>query len=515
VTTLLRILVVDDEAIERNGLKRLISKYQLELEVYEAENGEEALELLRAHAMDILITDIKMPFMDGMELSKRAREQFPELRIIIFSAYGEFEYAQKAIRFQIFSYLLKPIDVHEFVQVFTSVIDACKQERLEKERQLALLEGYQRGMEYEKEKLLLDLIHTGISEPGYDPLDMQEGRFVQLVLIDFGERFFDRETHIFPELLYSAIASKLEYVNLNESQSLLFILHDHAVEQEETYRLGERLLKEITSFCDETVTLVVSGAVSTTAQLKEQYHLMETLLEHKFFYKESMVLYTDANSSMRPLEQDSTAKLLESIHWHLSVKDYFGFQKGVELFFSTVDGSGQNSAIYMKYLCIELTKKMLEATGKELQIDFQRYVEQIFGSKSLEELKSHVLAAMKLLQTDAQLSSSMEDTKKVIKDIVQLVEKHYMEDISLKWIADKVYLTQTYVSYLFSKEMGQTLVKYITWVRMRKAAELLKETNMTIVHISEKVGYVNDSYFGKIFKTHYGVSPAKYREMSG
>jgi two-component system response regulator YesN len=270
---LFNILVVDDEQIERTGIKFLVKKFNLPLSVVEANNGEEALQIMENNKIDILLTDIKMPFMDGMELCERVRLKYPYIKIIIFSAYGEFEYAKKAINFSISSYILKPIDINEFQAVFSKIISQCEKEEIEKEKNEEILKAF--------EKI------AGTNE-----------------------------------------------IRIN----------------------------------------------------------------------------------------------------------------------SISEGNGENE-------------------------------------------------------------ESTDSTKKVIKDILKIIEENYMKDISLEWIAEKVYLSQSYLSALFSKEMGQSLVKYITQVRMKKAEELIINTNMKIVDIGIKVGYLNHSYFCMTFKNLYGVSAAKFREM--
>lgn len=507
-----QILIVDDEHIERKGITRLIQKYGLELEATEAENGEEALEILASRPIDILFTDIKMPFMDGLELCRRARELYSDIHIIIFSAFGEFEYAQQAIQYRIFAYLLKPIDVNDFVRQFESVIAHCKKQQAERERSRTMLAGYHKGMEYEKENVLLGLIggrdvtaeqlaQAGIAIPGSG---------IQMILVDVDGPVFAEDHDRFPASVQSLIDSVFEIVNLNESQSVLLLFRTPCQEGfEEPSALGGRLMQAWTDLYGRNVNLVMGRPVADITAIADEFGSMERTLEEKFFFQESTVLFTDERLANRDLS-DALPKLMETIDWHMDAKDNFGFRKGVELFFKTIEGNGRHSAIFVKYLCTELAKRVLSAAGERDVLAFKPYVEDIFGCRSLSALKSHLYRLMDLLQMSGEANPP--DTKKVIDDVKRLIDDHYMEDIGLGWLAERVFLTQTYLSYLFNKEAGLTLVKYITKVRMLKAAELLRHTNMTIADIGAKVGYLNDSYFCKIFKNHHGISPAKFRE---
>lgn len=153
-----KILVVDDESIEREGISFLIEKYKFPLEVAQATNGKTALEYMRTHPIDILLTDVKMPQMDGLELARHTFEKYPDVRILVFSAYGEFEFAKKAMAAQAVSYLLKPIEVDEFQRVMTQIIAQCD-ELSEKKK-----DEQQRGEEYRQQLLFRLVTGTGLGK---------------------------------------------------------------------------------------------------------------------------------------------------------------------------------------------------------------------------------------------------------------------------------------------------------------------------------------------------------------
>ncbi len=210
-----RILIVDDERIEREGIQKLIVHHQLKLETVLAENGEAALEMIKNQHIDIMITDIKMPFIDGLELSEKARQWDQNLEIIIYSAYNEFEYARRALRTNVANYLLKPIQIKEFLHVVEQVIEACNKKTAEKLRNEELQVGYERGLAYEREKILLDALY-GVSHSGGGMGSHDHHPWIHLVLMDSGKKFFDIVTDDFNRLLSDKIGYEFDYVNFNE-----------------------------------------------------------------------------------------------------------------------------------------------------------------------------------------------------------------------------------------------------------------------------------------------------------
>ncbi|OCT12911.1 hypothetical protein A8709_21530 [Paenibacillus pectinilyticus] len=163
-----RILIADDDKIEREGIKFLMTKYNFPLEIMEAKNGRAALELLQEHDMDVLLTDIKMPFMDGLQLAREARALKPRLKILILSGHGEFDYAKTAISLQVSNYLLKPIEPEEFHTVIAAVVQQLNQEQAAKAQQQDWQKVYEAGLVYQQEQRLRNLIHDSTDESDAD-----------------------------------------------------------------------------------------------------------------------------------------------------------------------------------------------------------------------------------------------------------------------------------------------------------------------------------------------------------
>lgn len=510
-----KILIVDDERIERNGIKLLIHKNNLQLDISEAENGRKALEFIQNNPVDILFTDIMMPFMDGLELSEKAKNIKPDIKIIIFSAFGEFEYAKKAINVKVFNYILKPIIVSEFLDVMKSVIALCEKEDLEKEESERVIELSQKGILYEKKRILLEVINGIEIDEQYEKLQVLNIKFpynyILMVMIDFKYKFYDIYED-FESALRNIIDYEFEYVNLNEHQSIIFINGTEKLQESHELKIfGQMLLEGIAKTYNMAVCVVIGNLIRGIGEISTEYNNIEQTLDNKFFFNENVVLFVNENDNITNLFNESIDQLINDIVKSIKADDYINAEKSINLFFNSLKEKGNLSPTYVKYLCVLLIKALFEKEGNHKLDEFRNIVEKSFQSYDLDKLKDAVFHSITVLK-NANKMNSEESNRKVIVEVLSIIEKNFMNDISVEWIAEKVYLTPNYLSYLFKKETGQSLIKYLTSYRLKKAKEFLTHTNMKIGDVCTKTGYTNTSYFSLIFKSYFGLTPAAYRE---
>ncbi|WP_309119800.1 response regulator [Paenibacillus sp.] len=513
-----RILIVDDERIEREGIRNLIRKLQLELDPITAENGEAALEIVRSQRVDIVITDIKMPFMDGLELSEKIREEKPDIELIIYSAFNEFEYARRAMRTNVSNYLLKPIQVPEFVAAIGRATDACLEKEAGKIRELQLLEGYRRGMAYEREKMLLDAINGSKpikpSEVALPDGDAPEREWIHLLLADCPRPFFDMQNDEFLAMLGERIDLPFDYLNLNEKQSLLFVRSPAPLPKETLRSLAETIASSPAECFEQQVSIIVGAAADGWERVHDAYCGVERLLEYKFFMNDQAILFAGEPFAEASVDEVELQSIENKIYQCLDYGDIRGAKYGVELLFSFLKTKGQFSSLYTKFICSEIMTKAVVKEQKNSLTVINEYLDKITRSPSLHDLKDLLFDLFDRLESDVGTKGKGESANKIVEQIKQMVEARYDQDLSLEGIAEQVYLTPSYVSYLFKKETGQSLIRYITQVRMDKAVALLRDTNMKIVDICQKLGYRNSNYFIQSFRQHYGVTPAKFREQT-
>ncbi|WP_308638069.1 response regulator transcription factor [Paenibacillus silvisoli] len=511
-----KILIVDDEPFEREGVKFLIDKYGLELEVYEADSGERALVFMMDNPVDILFTDIRMKGMDGLDMAAELRSRNMPIKVIFMSAYGEFEYAQRAIDLKAIRYILKPVEVEEFLRVVKQVIQLCEDERQAKEQQSRMEEAYRSASHYMKQKVLSNLIMGDRHLPEQPHFPIEGATHVRLILLDSRNRFFDMLDQDFERRLGEVIRRDFEVAHLNEFQTLLVVEADTEQSREQLTEKGTRLISWFRETYGGDVSVVIGGPVDDAGQLYSQFHQLESMLEYKFFYEEGTVLLAFPQAAAADSQTAHLEEALEELKQSIGRSRFDSAKQRFEGLFGELQNSEHVSVTYIKYLCTEIVKAVFDASAKKNADTFKLNLERIYKAAKLSDLKRIVLDLMEEQESQQLQQSTNASTdgmpKKVIETVVAMIEKEYGTDLSLELLAERVYLTPSYLSHLFKKHKGISFNKYLTIYRMEKTKELLLTTNRKIIDISQEVGYGNFPYFSSLFKNHYGKTPSQFRE---
>lgn len=512
-----KILIVDDEIAEREGIKFLISDYNLPLDVIEAKNGDEAWVYLQNNKVDIIFTDIKMPFMDGLELTSNIRKNNSKAKIIIYSAYDQFEYAKEAIRLNVLHYILKPVCVEEFIEVMNKVIKLCDEDAKREIDEKNIQENISKFKSYEKERILLDIVN-GVKIDGDFILRMHQAginfqnKAIKLILFEFSNKFFDKESSSFKNILRQFIKNEYEYVNLNEHQSVIFIPQNVTIGVDmDSMDICNDIKDKIIDLFDVQLCIVVGKWIYNIEDISHNFIGMEQATDYKFFLEGSAVLYYQENSVRIINSGENNDEVLKKIYKSIDINDYYSTEKWMEIYFDALKQNGKLSSIFVKYTSMDIAKKLIEKLNKESTQRINESAENIFRSNTLNELKKQIISLLFELKNE-NVNADEELSSKAVRDALQIIHENYMKDISLEFISEKVYISPGYLSNIFTKATGQSLIKYLTSYRLKKAKQLLNDTNMKIVDVAKSVGYLNVSYFCWVFKAYYQITPSKYRE---
>lgn len=519
------ILVVDDQQAEIDAIEWLIHKHDLPFSVAQANDGEVALAYIRGHHVDLLFTDIRMPFMDGLELIKQAKVVLPDLKVLIYSAYGEFEYAQKAIQLGTVNYMLKPIDVKEFLKVFHNIIAQLEDEHLQREKDELLIKGFHKGVAYEKEKLLFDLLQGRESDVHYEEraafagLSHLSNKRLYMIMIGMLHHFFDlHHTEVF-EFLQSTCQHEMLYLNMNEYQSIMLVAVDPAStisdNQQELMAYGDWIKEWLETRFDRRSFIIVGCPIDKLEGLHDEFNQMEELMNFRFFMDSSVVCSKDDQSLHVHVDDESLELMLKDIYTSIAQNDYRTLEYRIEFLIASMRSSKRFSSMYAKLIFTEILKKIVEFQGKKYVNLLKDGLERIALCNSVAELRQVILSVFQEHLLRIEKTATEDQCRKVIEDVQTLIQIEYGSDIGVDYLAKRVFLSPSYLSFLFKKSTGQSLVKYITAVRMERAKELLRDSTIKVVDIASTVGFANTSYFNLMFKQYNGLTPVQYREGGG
>ncbi|HJC24780.1 MAG TPA: response regulator [Candidatus Eisenbergiella merdavium] len=499
-----RILVVDDEKTERECVRFLIEEAGLALQVEEAGDGREALEKLKeTGGADILFTDVQMPGMDGLELIRRAEMLFPDMKILIFSSYADFEYARTALTLGVVNYILKPVVPEELKRSLEGLIGQLDEE-----------EASRRQQDKQQSFMLQYALQLAISgnfdrEKAEPTIPEQMNRFRTMVLLDFEGDFLENNSFVFYESLRCALKLDMESLNLSPDQALLMLRSP--VERPEEW--GGRVLSHIRETFQISCWLSISRPLSSYSSLKDAYAKVEQQMEQRFWAPEKHVFTEEgdgdrAENGSGGMEEE---RQMLQIKRALGNRDGAALQEALDSLFDRYRSRQNQSQIYVKFLFSNLLTTLYpylaEDRGRKASLDAM--ISSLYLQPDISEIVRQVQ------ETASGIIEGFSAGPAVRREIVEVTEyigANYGKELSVELLASIVYLTPDYLSRLFKRSMGKSISQYIRQFRMEKARELLTGTSRKVIDIGEAVGYPNYSYFCQSFREYFGTSPEKYRQ---
>lgn len=494
-----KLIVVDDESWFREGLMMLIGKEQLGWEVVgEASDGEEALALIETTKPDLVITDIRMPVVDGLMLTERLAETHRDIMVIILTGYRDFEYAQHALRNGAIEYLLKPVSLQETCRVLRKAYDRYRQKQVEqklrlREKQLNILRAALFRLPCNKQEW--NEVSSQFS--GYELWVLQvENYFPQ-------DRNYEEKDI---ELLHYAIANiGGELLQSQNQQGILLSLNNWEL----VFLLAPG--EAVQRYC----TLVTEN-INALLHLAVQWHcggLIQQLEELELRYAQLRGVYLHASNTRLDDKAERSIELRENVLSDLIIGDVEGARKKLIAHIERAASFTLHDCKTEIYILVLALSSLLDTNFKQLQADNSNdlHLESIL----LLEEKAKI-TEWALIKTEAFLSRFeqwlQEKRENVVQQAKQYIELHYKESCSLQLVAAHVHVTPNYLSNLFKRETGVAFSNYISMLRIENAKNLLTFTKMRISEIAEHTGFDSASYFTTVFRQVTGKSPTEYRK---
>lgn len=535
----IKVFLVEDEMVIRRGIKNSID-WEKEGYIFcgEASDGELAYPMIIKEKPDILITDIRMPFMDGLELCKLVKKELPNIKILILSVYDEFDYAKEAIRLGVTEYLLKPISSGKLLEALNGVSESIRREKEDKDLVRKYMEEMRENTEHEKQKFFEQMIAGNLSmadalETGkkYE-MNLSAGMY-NLLLFRFT---LGKENRKSGELLGEAeyaiekLTERLEYVFEFQRgvEGWAFLLM--ADNEEQMSERVKELSKDLEEIMKNYSTIAYFGGigqpVARLRELEESFREAERALAARFTMELNRIISVEDIRMAQNVdtlddieitsfgEIEKTRTMLEKFLNNGAEDEIDEF---VDVYINELPEENLKSVLMRQYIIMDAYIVMMSFCEKiegiegEMQAQSEELKNSMKTIQTLEEIKNYIRMLLKKIigVRDTISGRRYSDIIEIAKDQIR---KTYMSDeISLNTIAAEVGMSPSYFSSIFSKEMGKTFVEYLTEIRMDRAKELLMCSSMKTSEIGYEVGYKDPHYFSYIFKKTQNCTPKEFR----
>lgn len=536
---MIKVFLVEDEIVMREGIK---STVQWEQEGYEfigeASDGELAYPMIQNLKPDIVITDIRMPFMDGLELSRLVKKELPDTKIIILSGYSDFEYAKKAIGIGVTDYLLKPISSAKLLEAVNRVAEIIRTERAQKEntsRMGRVMEEYEK---LERRRFFTDLMFnrmsmTEVIDKGREleiDLTAQDYRIILFGIWQAGER----KASYSEELV--SLSEDIETAFLDAEDVFLFergtegwaflVKADSEQELEKRSKETERLLIDLAESGENTEYFGGIGkAVKRLRELPESYDGANRAMSLRFMGHDNEIISCEYIGSVNLLCEDDidlstldVGKIDRKILWNFLKsglsEDIHHF---IEEYFNELGEVNINSMLFRQYITMDMyfcTAAFAEELGHDARCIAERCGDFKSGANILSSVEGAKAYLENIIGEAIRLrdSASMKKYGTLLNKAKDYITENYDKDgISLNTVAASVNLSPSHFSTIFSQEVGETFIEYLTRVRMERAKELLRCSSLKSTEIAYAVGYKDSHYFSYLFKKTQGCTPKEFR----
>ncbi|QUI24459.1 response regulator [Vallitalea pronyensis] len=522
-----KVIIVDDEVISRIGIKGLIDwkKYGFTL-AGQATNGIEALELVEKERPDLILTDMRMPKLDGIGLMKACREKGEPVDFVVISAHDDFMYLKEAMKLGAIDYILKN-NINE--EQLVTVLSRCrhkldeqtdrpikKSEFIETEVLHAVQQNFLKILLYGKDKEIPD-VNTIWKQ--YQ-INFKKSMFV-CFLIRGGQQIEEIDFTTIVDLV-SNVAKDYENIYLCQTgYKELSILHNmdnmsEAENKDYLMRLANRFIFVINQYLNLNISVgiseLLSGIGSIPLTYLEAYQASSS--DYNISREIGAVFYKDIREIMDKVQHTTVEKSIRTFRRAIESEDHKVINEEFITIIQTFKGDERITKGQVQYYISAFIYDIKEYAHRKSYYRIIKAIRQIEETDILHKhlRKNDMVDLLKDLKIKLEEDmKDREDTSLYVVKIKEYVRNHYMDRLNIEDLAHKVGLSYTYMSSLFKKETGQTIQEYIIGIRLMHAKRYLNETNLQISHIAAQIGYDNEHYFSRMFKSRTGMTPTAYR----
>ena len=530
-----KVLLVDDETLIREAISENIQWEEIGFSFMGAcENGKQAMEAIEKEQPDLLLTDINMPFVDGMELTKFVYENYPDTKVIIISGFDEFEYAKNAVKYQVLEYILKPITPMEFTETLLRV-KKMFDERKESQRDMKKIRSaYVSNLPMVQGRYLHNLLNGTVDYAKLDEkqeelrLNLSAGCYnTALVEGDSLEPFTSQYANVKDELALFAVYNITAEIVASENCGIAFQGTDEKTailfmgDEEESLKIKmKQILPKIHQAMEEflqiQVTIAVGKSVKRLEELPDSFAKTKSALEYKFMLGGNQIIEAEEYEEIR-----NSAKHIDIFEWASQMATTIRTNKIEEIsqkteqFVEQVKLSYVNknrSFVYVQNLVLSVINllELPEELEDEIYSQERNFMKQIYDCENLDEIELRLRGTFRYI---CNLMSNQRDSygKRQAMLALDYIEKNYADSsVTLNSVCTALAMSTSYFSSVFKNYTGETFIESLTKKRMEKAKILLEQGNLKTYEIAEAVGFSDAHYFSVAFKKAVGKTPTEY-----
>ncbi|GIO29896.1 MULTISPECIES: response regulator transcription factor [Paenibacillus] len=513
-------LIVDDEILDLEGMRTFIPWTELGLEVVDAvHNGFEAMSVIEKENIDVLVTDVHMPGMSGLDLVRKAKERYGRIKVIFVSGYQDFNYVKQAISLHAYNYVLKPMDDMELTEALKKIV-----QELDAERQREKTEQAYR--QTAKNEYLLQLLEGSVTAETESMLLEQYGlkhanwpaRAAALEIDDLGWKLEGLSEHLkqewFNKFYESALpifeAGGIRHIGRTSKQRI-FLLIEYGKQEPDL----EQIIRQLHELQPHSVTIGLGCLADGLTRIRTSYGEALAALDYKLLLGKGKVIRHDKLEAEREADIQAADMPLETLLNAVLHFDLVNISDEVDRLFAAA--AGMRSKVQLQYFVMNVwmrlesqLKSLSDNMFQSLRHDGLPSPDMMLKYETLDDIRSwlryRLFSAAEFIQNKRQKKSA-----KLVEEIIRYVREHLHDNVTLKEVADYLSFSPNYLGSLFKEVTGTNFSEYVIMMRMEKAGELLKDPRIKIYEVADRVGYRYIPYFSRQFKEVFGMTPGEFR----
>jgi len=523
-----RIMIADDESAIRNGLVHCIEWEKAYCEVvYIAVDGQDALDHIPLCNPDIILSDIHMPRVDGLELSNIVQKSYHNIKVVLLTGYQDFTYAQLAIRYQVTDYLLKPVSPQKLIKTIAAIVSTFEQNQ-EASIRINQLEKDAIETNVLKEQMIYYRLLDGVSFTSAIADDFKKSLIEHFILIEFhllkmnGNNLNnnpEEDIQKLQEIIESTFIG-IRSILVPKSQHTIYTIISTDISEGGTqdniiFKKCEEIAEIVDSFTGFITCISISKPCESLSQImdaKKEVHRKFKLLNSE---SSSVVLKPDNNTYFPYIPAQDVRGFINQ--FILALKNYDDKQ-ALKTINSVFEYSIQNklSFIELQNICFLLLNISIRdlidyrCSDEQMQVLSNTYYQELIICETFHQLSETFKDIVTLVI--ARIKGQNDASITIISDVVEYISQHYNEELTLDKLAVYVHVSNSYLSRLFKKKQEITISNYIQNIRLEQAKKLMNSTNLKTYEIAEKVGINDPVYFSKLFKKVEGLTPKEFRQ---